>query len=76
VNPARDQDEHQAVRRFDLVRDDSTETRRSDRERWTYDPNGPRTREIVGTFSRDGLVELIGIAADVLAWLPQDGAGG
>ena len=72
--PAPDQDEHQVVRRFDLIRDDSTETRRSAREHWGYDASGPRKREIVGTFTRDGLVELIGSAADVLAWLPQDGA--
>ena len=69
---AGDQEDRTLPRRFDLWRDDSAETRRNDRERWSYDPAGPRERTVVGTFTRNQMVTLITGAADWLAYAGEE----
>jgi hypothetical protein len=55
---------------FDLVRRDSTETRRSSREDWREQSSD---RKVIATITRSELVTLIADGADQLAYLGDAG---
>jgi hypothetical protein len=66
-------DDGQLPRLFLIVRNQTTETRRHDRERWSYNASGPREITEMGPLTRDQLAKLIADAADMLAY--PGGAG-
>ena len=57
---------------FVLVRTDTPETRRTDRELWRWDTRQAITRTELGTFTRRQVSELIADGADWLAYGGED----
>jgi hypothetical protein len=72
LQPSKDSPDGGPVTKFDLVRTDCGEARRSAREDWRYDSDAGLVRETLTTFTRAELVTLIADGADWLAYLGDD----